>query len=77
MHRAEITIEHPKAAIIESTVRPESKGEFPKTSIIVSRQDDKVTIAIDSSDINGLRAAINSYLRWMDMAVTIVERIGG
>lgn len=77
MHKAEITIEHPRAAIIESTVRPESRGEFPKTSIKISRQDDKLTITIDSSDVNGLRAAINSYLRWMDMAVTIVDRIGG
>jgi KEOPS complex subunit Pcc1 len=76
MHTAEIQIEHPKAEIIESTIRPESKEEFPRTSITVSRQDDKVTITIRSNDTNGLRAAINSYLRWMDMAIKIVDRIG-
>jgi len=77
MHKAEIVLEHPRADVIESTIRPETRGEFAKTRISISRQNDKVKIAIESSDVNGLRAAINSYLRWMDMAVKIVERIGG
>jgi len=77
MHTAIITFQHPKADVIESTIRPESQGEFPKAKIRISRQEDELSVIIESSDVNGLRAAVNSYLKWMNMAVTIVDRIGG
>jgi len=35
-----------------------------------------VKIDIESGDVNGLRAAVNSYLRWMEMAAKISERTG-
>ncbi|MDH4123645.1 MAG: KEOPS complex subunit Pcc1 [Thermoplasmata archaeon] len=77
MHTATIVFQHPKADVIESTIRPEIRGEFQKTSVKICRQDDELSITIESSDVNGLRAAVNSYLRWMNMAVTIVDKIGG
>jgi len=76
MHKATIVIEHPKAAVIEKTVKPESSVEIPRTSVRISRQEDKVTLLIESGDVNGLRAAVNSYLRWMEMAAKISERTG-
>ncbi len=76
MHRATITLEHPKAEVIEKTIRPESAVEIPRTSVKVSRQNDRVTLLIESGDVNGLRAAVNSYLRWMEMAAKIAEGAG-
>jgi len=76
MHKATIVIEHPKASVMEKTVKPESAVEIPRTSVRISRQEDKVTILIESGDVNGLRAAVNSYLRWMEMAARISERTG-
>jgi KEOPS complex subunit Pcc1 len=76
MHKATIVIEHPKAAVMEKTVKPESAVEIPRTSVRISRQEDKVTLLIESGDVNGLRAAVNSYLRWMEMAARISERTG-
>jgi KEOPS complex subunit Pcc1 len=76
MHKATIILEHPKAEVIEKTIRPESAVEIPRTSVRISRQEDKVKIDIESGDVNGLRAAVNSYLRWMEMAAKISERTG-
>lgn len=76
MHTATIVVQHPKAAVIEKTIRPESAVEIPRTSVEISRHDEKLSLHIESSDMNGLRAAVNSYLRWVDMAAAISERIG-
>jgi KEOPS complex subunit Pcc1 len=76
MHTATITLQHPKAAVIEKTIRPESAVEIPRTTVKVSRQDDMLRLDIESGDVNGLRAAVNSYLRWVGMAVQISERTG-
>jgi len=76
MHTATIILQHPKAGVIEKTIRPESAVEIPRTSVKVSRQDDKLRLDIESGDVNGLRAAVNSYLRWVGMAAEISERTG-
>jgi KEOPS complex subunit Pcc1 len=76
MHTAVITLQHPRAAVIESTIRPESAVEIPRTSVKVSRQDDMLRLDIESGDVNGLRAAVNSYLRWVGMAAEISEKTG-
>jgi len=76
MHTATITLQHPKASVIERTIRPESAVEIPRTSVRVSRQDDMLRLDIESGDVNGLRAAVNSYLRWVGMAAQISERTG-
>lgn len=76
MHRANIILHHPRAEVIERTVRPESLEKIPRTAIEIARQDDRMSLLIESQDVNALRAAINSYLRWMDMAARIAERIG-
>lgn len=76
MHKATIVLEHPRAAVIEKTIGPESAVEIPRTSVKITRQNDKVSILIESGDVNGLRAAVNSYLKWVEMAAKISERIG-
>ena len=76
MHTAKIVLQHPKAAVMERTIRPESAVEIPRTSVKVSRQDDMLRLDIESGDVNGLRAAVNSYLRWVGMAAEISERTG-
>ena len=74
MHRATIVMQHPNAGVIEKTIRPESAVEIPRTSVKVSRQDDMLRLDMESGDVNGLRAAVNSYLRWVGMAAEISER---
>jgi len=76
MHKAVITLQHPKASVIEKTIRPESAVEIPRTTVKVSRQNDTLRLDIESGDVNGLRAAVNSYLRWVGMAADISERTG-
>jgi len=76
MHRAHIKITHPRPEVIEGALRPESMAAIPRTSIRLDRHEEEISLDIESIDLNGLRAAINSYLRWMDMASRIAERSG-
>lgn len=36
-----------------------------------------LTIRVSASDIAALRAALNSYLRWVGSILDVVERAGG
>lgn len=75
-HCATLTLEHPKSELIENTLQPESMAGIPRTSIGLTRQGHELSMRIESGDVNGLRAALNSYLRWMDMTTKILDRIG-
>lgn len=76
MQKAVLEFQHPRADVIERALRPESEDTISKMSIRISKEGDRVTLDIESQDINGLRAAINSYLRWIDMTIRITDRIG-
>lgn len=76
MHTANIVVHHPMAEVIEKSLRPESMEIVSRAAINIERRKDRLSIVIESPDVNGLRAAINSYLRWMDMTFKIAEKIG-
>lgn len=76
MQKAVLEFHHPRAEVIERALKPESAESKSKMLVRISKDGDKLTLDIESQDINGLRAAINSYLRWIDMTVRITERIG-
>ena len=76
MQKAVLEFHHPRAEVIERTLKPESAESMSKMSVNISKDGDWLKLDIESQDINGLRAAINSYLRWIDMTVKITERIG-
>ena len=68
MPRAEIRIEGDEAAILRRALAPEAGREIPKTSVRVTGRGKSVTLMIDAEDTGALRAAVNSYLRWADVA---------
>jgi len=76
MQKAFLEFHHPRADVIERALKPESAEPMPKMSVRISKDGDRITLDIESQDMNGLRAAINSYLRWIDMTVRITDRIG-
>ena len=68
MPRAEIRIEGDEAAILRRALAPEAGREIPKTSVRVTGRGKSLTLTIDAEDTGALRAAVNSYLRWADVA---------
>ena len=64
-----------EARIIAESLDPEIKHKVPKTNVKVSLSKKTFTLQIESSDISSLRAACNSYLRWINTALNVKKTI--
>ncbi len=53
----------------------ESHREIPRTEVRLSFQNKELDIDIHARDIHALRAAMNSYLRWLNLLLEIEEVI--
>jgi len=60
-----------EAEIVASSLSPELKQKIPKTSVNITQSDATLFITIQSNDLSSLRASVNSYLRWMNTAVSV------
>ncbi len=61
------------ADIVVGSIEPEIKKRIPKTDIEMFYRDKKLVIIFNSKDTSSLRAACNSYLRWIETALSVVE----
>jgi len=71
---AQFTFTAEKAGIIADSLKLESKtagNERSKTTIASS--GDKLTLEIQAEDLHALRAAVNTYLKWLIMCSELVE----
>jgi len=59
---------------IYQALKVEAGREIPRTKIEI-RKKDGVEIEIVAEDLHALRAALNSYLRWINLGYEIVEVI--
>ena len=73
MARAEIRIEGEDAAILRKSLAPEAGREIPGTRVRVAGRGDALTLTIEAEDAGALRAAVNSYLRWADVAAGVAR----
>jgi len=73
MHRAVIELKHPNAEIIYRSLLPESRRTLPRTKVCLRCDDDKLIMEIFAEDISALRASLNSYLRWINTSLEIME----
>jgi len=64
-----------EALIIKKSLSPEIKNKIPKTNIKISLYKDKISLKIEAKDISSLRAACNSYLRWINTALNVKKTI--
>ena len=62
-----------EAKIVIEALRPEIKHKIPKVEADVSISGEKVFLVIHATDISSLRAACNSYLRWVKTALDIIR----
>jgi len=70
MHEAEIKIER-NADIIYNALRYE---EAPRCRIKFELKKEKLIIKIEAKNISNLRAAMNSFLRWIDMIEKLLQK---
>lgn len=75
MPRATITLEGPEASVVRQALAPEAGRDVPKARVAVAGSGRTVTITIDAEDTSALRAAVNSYLRWSDVAANVRREV--
>ncbi len=64
-----------EAKIIAETLHPEIKHKIPKTNVEISLSGSKFSLYIDAKDLSSLRAACNSYLRWINTAINVKKTV--
>lgn len=77
-HRAELFFPLPPstARAVHGALAPETQADVPKTTGRATLEPDGVRVLLVAEDLSSLRAAVNSYLRWIDAAQK-VARLGG
>lgn len=63
------------ALVIAQSLSPEIKHKIPKSSVLFSVDEKKLTMIIESEDLSALRAACNSYLRWIQTALSVKQLV--
>ena len=64
-----------EARVIAKSLEPEIKHKIPKTNIKTVVSKKVFSIKIETKDVSSLRAASNSYLRWIKTALTVKKTI--
>ncbi|MDI6707913.1 MAG: KEOPS complex subunit Pcc1 [Candidatus Thermoplasmatota archaeon] len=68
-----LELDNNKAQILRQALIPEGRREIPRTKIEIKAEKNKFLVRIEAHDTSALRAAINSYLRWIECALRIIE----
>ena len=64
------------AKIIEGSLRPEVEDPVSQRSTVsVQAENDQVKISVKATDLAALRAALNSYLRWVKAIQDVVVSV--
>jgi tRNA threonylcarbamoyladenosine modification (KEOPS) complex Pcc1 subunit len=64
-----------EAKIVAESLNPEIKHKIPKTEIEVSLLGKTFSLEIEATDVSSLRAACNSYLRWINTAIAVKKTV--
>jgi len=63
------------ASVIAQSLSPEIRHKIPKSNVTFSVDETKLTMTIESEDISSLRATCNSYLRWIQTALSVKQLV--
>ncbi len=77
MHKVEISLTLPESErkIFLGSLEPEILNPIPKTQINITETNAGVLLTITAETTSSLRAALNSYLRWLHSISEISENI--
>ena len=63
------------AKVVYESLNPEIKNKIPKTKVKVSLEKTVLKLEVEADDISSLRAASNSYLRWINTALNVKKTV--
>lgn len=61
--------------VVYNSLNPEIKQKIPKTKIKIKLEKTILKIDIEANDLSSLRAACNSYLRWINTAISVKKSV--
>lgn len=67
------TVGEDLANIAARALSVEGRRNVPRTGACITRQGDALILELSAHDINALRAGTNSYLRWVNEIIALVE----
>ncbi len=76
-HSAALSFTPSDADYLEKVLGPEIGREVPKCRICWVRDGDRGSLVIEAEDLSGLRAALNSYIRWTYLALNVRKKAAG
>lgn len=56
-------------SVVAKSLLPETERKIPRTKVELREDDDAIKIELMADDVNALRAAANSYLRWISVSI--------
>ncbi len=74
---AELVVRTKRPDVVAGALSPELTERIPRTNVTVEKRDEEVVIRIEAEDQNALRAALNSYIRWTNVAEETAEEARG
>lgn len=72
---AKLTIVTEHAEVVRRALSPELAEKIPRTKVKVSGDEGEVVIEMEADDLTALRAALNSYIRWGNVAEETAEEV--
>ena len=64
-----------EARVVAESLYPEIKHKIPKTDAEISISKKTFSLRIEAKDVSSLRAACNSYLRWINTALNVKKTV--
>jgi len=71
--KAELEVQTDHPDVVVNALSPELNERIPRTKVEVRGAEGKVLIRIEADDQTALRAALNSYIRWTNVAEETAE----
>ncbi len=75
MQVATIHLDGREAPVVREALAPEAGRDVPKAHVRVLGTARRVSIVIEAEDTSALRAAVNSYLRWAEVAARVRREV--
>jgi len=76
MPRATLRLATPHAPAVMGALCPEMGREIPRTRVKLAQEDGDIVLDVEANDLGALRAALNSYLRWIEVSEEISSMVG-
>lgn len=73
---AVLTFSGDNAATVYGAISPEAGREIPRTKVAAELDGCKMVLRLQATDLSALRAAVNSYLRWIKIAEEMNKAVG-